>query len=170
VLAHRSDPNASCAVQNILELCGGLEQEHFAPGEPLLVRGTTSGKLFILASGRLEVCHGDTVITAITEPGSILGELSVLLNVPHQADVRALTAATCYVTTGGRGFLSSRPEITLFLAELLARRLKAMLGYLGDLKAQYEDRADHLGMVDEILLNLAHRVPKERAPVAFEEP
>lgn len=89
-----------------------------------------------------------------------MGELSVLLDVPHQADVRAVTSSVCYVTRGGKAFLTSQPELALGVAELLARRLKGMLGYLADIKAQYEDRADHLGMVDEVLLNLAHRVPK----------
>ena len=38
-----------------------------------------------------------------------------------------------------------------------------MLGYLADIKMQYEDRKDQLGMVDEVLLNLAHRVPKNKS-------
>ena len=50
----------------------------------------------------------------------------------------------------------------LGVAEVLAARLKGMIGYLADLKAQYEDRKDQLGMVDELLLNLAHRMPKKR--------
>jgi len=147
-------------MQGVLEICHDLERMEFAPGETLLTRGTRSGNLFILISGRLEVAQDETIITTITEPGSIVGELSLLLDIPHQADVRALTAASCHVTRGGRDFLASRPALSLLLSEMLARRLHGMLGYLADIKAQYEDRSDHLGMVDEVLLNLAHRVPK----------
>ncbi|MDX6766166.1 MAG: cyclic nucleotide-binding domain-containing protein [Candidatus Methylacidiphilales bacterium] len=145
---------------SVLELCRDLEQVRFAPGEVLLPQGQKTGCLYILVSGKLEVVQRDTPITFITEPGSIVGELSVLLDVPHQVDVKAVTEVVCHVTRGGRAFLSSTPELTLFVADLLAKRLKGMLGYLADIKAQYEDRQDHLGMLDEVLLNLAHRVPK----------
>jgi len=157
--AATAGPHAA-RVQSILAICRDLEQVSFSPGAPLLTRGTQSGNLFILISGTLEVAYEDTVIARITEPGSIVGELSVLLDVPHQADVRAATDAVCHVTHGGRAFFKERPDLALLVAELLARRLKGMLGYLADIKAQYADRDDHLGMVDEVLLNLAHRVPK----------
>lgn len=150
-------------MQTILELCGDLDLVEFAKGETLLHAGGQSGNLYILVSGQLEVAQDDTVITRISAPGSIVGEISVLLDVPHQADVRAATDAVCRVTRGGRNFLASRPELALQVAELLARRLKGMLGYLSDLKAQYAHRDDHLGMVDEVLLNLAHWVPKKTA-------
>lgn len=147
-------------MSSILEQCAGLEEVSFAPGETLLEAGTTSGCLYILVSGKLTVSQGGTVITSISEPGAIVGEISLLLGVPHQADVRAATPTTCRVTRGGRAFLQERPELALLVAEMLAKRLKGMIGYLADLKAQYEDRRDHLGMVDEVLLHLAHRVPK----------
>jgi CRP-like cAMP-binding protein len=147
-------------MRSVLDLSGDLETVSFAGGDVLLASGTESGNLFILVSGRLEVAQGDTVIAVISEPGSIVGELSLLLGLPHQADVRAVGDVVCRVTRGGKSFLSGRPELTLRLAEMLALRLKGMLGYLADIKAQYEDRKDHLGMVDEVLLNLAHRVPK----------
>ncbi|MFM8363978.1 MAG: cyclic nucleotide-binding domain-containing protein [Verrucomicrobiota bacterium] len=148
-------------MQSILELCGDLDLVEFAKGETLLQAGERSGNLYILVSGQLEVSQDDTVITRISAQGSIVGEISVLLNVPHQADVRAASDAVCRVSRGGRDFLASRPELALQVAELLARRLKGMLGYLADLKAQYAHRDDHLGMVDEVLLNLAHWVPKK---------
>lgn len=148
-------------VQTILELCDDLERVEFSRGESLLQAGIRSGNLYILVSGQLEVAQGDTVITRLSAPGSIVGEISVLLDLPHQADVRAATDVVCRVTRGGRDFLASRPELSLLVAELLARRLKGMLGYLADLKAQYAHHEDHLGMVDEVLLNLAHWVPKK---------
>lgn len=146
----------------ILELCRDLEKVSFAPGDVLLPQGGKTGCLYILVSGKLEVLQRETSITFIDEPGSIVGELSVLLDVPHQVDVKAAAPTVCHVTRGGRAFLGSSPEITLLVADMLARRLKGMLGYLSDIKTQYEDRKDQLGMVDEVLLNLAHRVPKHK--------
>ena len=146
---------------SVLEICRDLEQVDFSPGDIILPEGGKTGCLYILISGKWEVVQGETPITSISEPGSIVGELSVLLDLPHQVTVKALTAGKCHVSRGGRDFLSSHPELALLLAEMLAKRLKGMIGYLADLKAQYEDRKDQLGMVDEVLLNLAHRVPKK---------
>lgn len=147
---------------SILEHCRDLEVVSFAPGEVLLPQGGKTGCLYILVSGKLEVAQGETTITFISEPGAVVGELSLLLDVPHQVDVRACAPTVCHVTRGGREFLQSKPELALQVAEMLAKRLKGMIGYLADLKSQYEDRKDQLGMVDEVLLNLAHRVPKGR--------
>jgi CRP/FNR family cyclic AMP-dependent transcriptional regulator len=36
-------------------------------------------------------------IATVTEPGAVFGELSVLLDQPHTADVRALEASQFYV-------------------------------------------------------------------------
>ncbi len=146
---------------SVLEICRDLEKVSFSPGDVLLPQGQKTGCLYILVSGKLEVLQGETSITFISEPGSIVGELSVLLDLPHQVDVKAVAPSVCHVTRGGREFLSSSPELTMMVAELLAKRLKGMLGYLADIKSQYEDRKDQLGMVDEVLLNLAHRIPRK---------
>ena len=53
-------------------------------------------------------------------------------------------------------FLRSNPDIAFRVAELLAQRLHSVTTYLADLKRQYEDQDDHLGMVDEVLETLTH--------------
>jgi CRP-like cAMP-binding protein len=149
-------------MERILELCEGMETVSFSAGDVMFPEGGKTGCLYFLISGGVEVIKGETPITVIREPGSILGEVSMLLDQPHPASVEVIEDTICYVTRGGRDFLVAHPKIALAVAELLATRLKGMIGYLGDLKAQYEDRKDHLGMVDELLLNLAHRTPKKK--------
>lgn len=149
-------------MERILEFCGAMETVSFAAGEVIFTEGERTGLLYILISGGVEVIKGESPITVIREPGAIFGELSILLDQPHPASVEAVEETTCYVTRGGRDFLEQHPKITLAVAELLAARLKGMIGYLADLKAQYEDRKDHLGMVDELLLDLAHRTPRKK--------
>jgi hypothetical protein len=39
-----------------------------------------------------------------------------------------------------------------------------MTSYLADLKAQFHDRSDHLGMVDEVLASLMHHQDDEVIP------
>jgi len=46
--------------------------------------GGTTGQLYVLIEGRLEVIKGDTVVASIAEPGAVVGEMSVLLrSAPH---------------------------------------------------------------------------------------
>lgn len=147
-------------MQEVLDLCQGLEIVTFAAGDLMMPEGGTTGLLYVLISGCVEVTKGETPITRIRQPGAIFGEISILLGCPHTAAVEAVEATTCYVVREGRKFLSETPEFAIAVAELLASRLKGMISYLADLKEQYGDRKDHLGMVDELLLDLSHRVPR----------
>lgn len=149
-------------MKEVLELCRDLETVSFAPGDVMMPEGGKTGCLYFLISGCVEVTKGETPITCIREPGAILGELSVLMDRPHAASVGAIEPTTCYVTRGGKDFLLDHPGLALAVAELLAVRLNGMISYLADLKSQYEDRKDHLGMVDEVLLNLTNRIPRRQ--------
>lgn len=149
-------------MERILEFCEGMETVSFAAGDVMFPEGGKTGCLYFLISGAVEVIKGEAPITIIREPGAVLGEISILLDQPHAASVEVIEDTTCYVTRAGKVFMEGNPKIALAVAELLASRLTGMIGYLGDLKSQYEDRKDHLGMVDELLLNLAHRTPRKK--------
>ncbi len=148
-------------MEDILELCQCMETVTFAPGEVLLAEGETSGCLYILLSGTVAVTKEEVEVTEIDQPGAFFGELSILLGKPHPATVRAMSEVVCRVSRPDKEFLVENPRIGLAVAELLASRLTGMLSYLVDLKSQYEDRKDHLGMVDEVLMHLSHRTPKK---------
>ena len=73
----------------VLDYCiGGMERDVSA-GTLVLHEGSKTGHLFVLIEGRLEVVKGDAVVAVLTEPGAVLGEMSVLLDQPHTATVRA---------------------------------------------------------------------------------
>src|SRR5476649_2266428 len=74
---------------DILEYCIGGVRRNFAAGAEVLHEGGRTGHLYVLIEGRLEVVKGDTVVATLTEPGAVLGEMSVLLDQPHTATVRA---------------------------------------------------------------------------------
>ncbi|MGA9444699.1 MAG: cyclic nucleotide-binding domain-containing protein, partial [Methyloceanibacter sp.] len=61
-------------------------------------------------------------------------------------------------------FLRSNPEIAYHVAKLIAGRLNAATSYLADIKQQFEDRTDHLGMVGEVLDTLMHNQEEEFKP------
>ena len=157
-------------MRTILSFCQGLPEATFGPGEVLLSEGERAGILYILAEGEVEVLTGDLQISTISQPGAIFGEVSVLLNIPHTATVKALTPSRAYVVEQADTFLQSHPDITYQLARLLAQRLYGMTTYLIDLKSQFEDQEGHLGMVDEVLEALAHQQDEEFTPGSDRDP
>jgi CRP-like cAMP-binding protein len=142
---------------SILDKCGGVPRKEFAAGTVLLSEGETSGRLYILADGSVEVLRGDTQVAVIGEPGSVFGEMSVLLNRPHTATVRATSPVGVFVFDDAESFLKSNPEIAFLLGKLLAERLNAATTYLVDLKRQFEGHGNHFGMVGEVLETLIHQ-------------
>lgn len=146
---------------SILDNCKDAPREDLAPGAVLLSEGETSGHLYVLKSGTVEVLRGETRVALVEEPGALFGEMSVLLNLPHTATVRVLTPATVYVFDDAERFLRSNPEIAFLIGRLLAGRLNAATTYLVDLKRQFEGHGDHLGMVGDVLGVLIHQQDEE---------
>ena len=145
----------------LLELCKDLPVVAFQPGDTVLEEGQTSGRLYVLIDGAVEIAKGDFQINIVSEPGAILGDMSVLLAMPHMATVRALSPARAYVSENGDAFLRSNSEIAYELSKMLAQRLNGVTGYLVDLKRQFEDHDSHFGIVDEILESLVHQQPAD---------
>ena len=157
---------------SLLDHCRRLVERQIAPGAVLLREGERSGRLFVLAEGTLEVYRGEVQVALVSEPGAIFGEMAVLLEQPHTASVRAVTEARVHVVEDASQFLNANPDVLLPIATLLARRLQSATTYLVNLKHQFQDRTDHLGMVDEVLESLTHQQDENFPPAAAlpEEP
>lgn len=154
----------------ILSFCQQFPETTFSPGEVLIGEGQQTGILYILIEGNVAVRKGDIQITTVSEPGSIFGEISLLLNIPHIATIKALAPCRMYVIERGSEFLQSNPDITYQLSRLLALRLQGVTNYLVDLKRQFEDHEGHLGLVDTVLETLVHQQDEECTPGSDREP
>jgi CRP/FNR family cyclic AMP-dependent transcriptional regulator len=77
----------------------------YQAGETVLSAASTTGRLLILKEGAVAVIKEGLEIARVTEPGAVFGELSVLLDQPHTADVRS---NTCSRSTQARS-VSRRP-------------------------------------------------------------
>jgi CRP/FNR family transcriptional regulator, cyclic AMP receptor protein len=143
-------------MREFLEHCHDCPKRRLAAGDVLIEEQGRSGQLFVLAEGMLEVYRGEVEIALIDEPGALFGEMAVLLDRPHTASVRAASEAVVHVIEDAEAFLADRPALAMPIARLLARRLQNVTSYLVDLKRQFADRSDHLGMVDEVLESLSH--------------
>jgi cAMP-dependent protein kinase regulator len=75
------------------ELIGRFSIERFEPGEALVHQGEEPSCLFLLASGGVQVrstdVDGDRVVLAELGPGDVVGEISLVLRRPANADVVA---------------------------------------------------------------------------------
>jgi len=138
-------------MEEVLTWFKGKESVSFEPGEVLIAEGDRDGKLFVLIDGEIEVIRRDTRVTHVDEPGSIFGEMAVLLDMPASATVQALSPARCFVVDDAYGFLEDHPEVALHLASLLARRLYYTTSYLVDLQQQAAGKREDLDLVDKIL-------------------
>jgi CRP-like cAMP-binding protein len=139
---------------DILDFCDGQPVVHFDAGETIIPEGARLGKLFVLIDGQIEVIRRDTQVSYVDEPGSVFGEMSVLLEMPHSATVKALSDVNTYVISDALSFLESRAEVAIHLATLLARRLYYTTTYLVDLQQQAEGKRRDLDVVDQILGSL----------------
>ncbi len=133
----------------------------FPVGADVLVQGETSGLLYVLISGSVEVLKDGVSVAMASEPGAVFGDLSALLGGPHTATVRVVREASFHLVADPKVFLQGNAHACLHLCELLARRLDAVNTYLVDVKQQFAGH-DHIGMVDGVLDTLMHRQPRRR--------
>jgi CRP/FNR family transcriptional regulator, cyclic AMP receptor protein len=157
-------------LSTIADLCDGLPVVRFAPGEVLIAEGPPTGKLYVLIDGLVEIVKGDFQINLVSDRGAMFGEMAVLLGRPHMASVRAVKPTRAYVSDNGEAFLRAHPEIAHLIATMLAQRLNGVTSYLVDLKRQFEDHKNHLGMVDEILETLLHEQRSDFTPGSDRDP
>src|SRR5215213_2154768 len=121
----------------------------YEPGEMVIAAGATTGKLLLLRQGVVEVAREGTQIARVSEPGSVFGELAVLLDRPHTADVRAVERSEFNVADAAT-LLASDPAATLYIAAILAARLDAANLALIEVKRQLEIGEPRAAIAQEI--------------------
>ncbi len=143
-----------------LSLILTLPQISCADGYVLIEEGRPLSGMYFLESGEVEVRKGDVLIAEIYEPGAVFGDMAFLLKTEPTATVRALAPSTFRHVADPTVFFREHPVAALHMAEILARRLDSLNRYLVDIKHQFKDRADHLGIIDEVLDTLMHKHPR----------
>ena len=109
----------------------------YQAGETVITEGSKTGRLLILRKGAVAIVKEDTEIAKVAEPGAVFGELSVLLDQPHTADVCTLEASQFHVANAASLFAQD-PIAVLYVARLLARRLDGANHALIQLKSQLQ--------------------------------
>ncbi len=98
-----------------------------------MTEGKQSGALCILISGNVEILKGEFQVNTVSTPGAFFGEMSLLLNQPHTATVRALTECKTHWIEDGEIFLRTNKEVAYDFLKVLAERLHGVTTHLADL-------------------------------------
>lgn len=136
----------------------------YRQGQPIIEEGVRHGRLLFLKSGRVAVTRRETVISQLKTPGTVLGEVSVLLDSPATATVLALEDTEAYLAEDPLRFLEERPQVAVHVSRALAYRLNAATQYLVDVKEQLKNCSDHVGMVDGVLDAILYRDLRKKVP------
>jgi CRP/FNR family cyclic AMP-dependent transcriptional regulator len=137
-------------VPHILSLTTALPERLLDAGDTLINEGTPGTMIWILVSGELDVSKGGMTVNRVVDPGAVIGEMSVLLQRPHSATVRATVPSVVRVADDGKALLNGDPAFTHLVAVGLAERLAFVTSYLSDLQHQYDD-APGLAMVADVV-------------------
>lgn len=105
-------------------------------GEIVFLSGSRTGRLMILKKGAVAVIKEGVEIAKVSEPGAVFGELSILLDQPHTADVRTLQASEFYVAT--ESLLAQDQLACMYIATVLAKRVNSANRALIELKRQLQ--------------------------------
>jgi CRP-like cAMP-binding protein len=114
----------------------------YQAGETVIASGSKTGRLLILRSGTVAILKENMEIARVAKPGAIFGELSLLLDQPHTADVRALETSQLYVANGTT-LLSQYPDAVRHVATVLAHRLEEANRALIQLRGQLQAGQPH---------------------------
>ena len=131
--------SAKAAFQNTL---AALPLVTYEAGETVIADGSRTGRLLILKNGTVTILKDDKEIAKVAEPGAVFGELSVLLDQPHTAEVRALEISQFHIADA-TALLSQNPTAVLYVATILAQRLDVANHALIQLKSQLQTREPH---------------------------
>ena len=130
-------PDELTGTAAVRERFAALPLEAYEAGATVLAAGSATGRLLVLEEGLVEVVKDGVQLAELGEPGTMFGELALLLGRPHTCDVLALEPSTFRVA-GAAGLLRDDPALGLELASLLARRLDLANHALVEVRRQLE--------------------------------
>jgi CRP/FNR family transcriptional regulator, cyclic AMP receptor protein len=127
-------------------------------GERLFAEGDAGDKLYIITKGKIKLTRaahdGRENLLSVHGPGEMFGELSLFDPSPRTASATAITDAAMAGLAHDdlRTFLSTRPEVAMYMLRALAQRLRR----INDIKADLVF-TDVPGRVAKALLDLGSR-------------
>ena len=138
------------------------EVRRFVRGSVLCQQGSEPGQVFLIHSGRVEVCRDDPaghrIVLAHRVPGDIIGELSAIDHGPMSATVNTIDSTTSLVIAASRfaALCQTRPRLAWVLLKNTVARLRDSDAH------RSQHRADVRRRTIMCLLELAEADPQGR--------
>lgn len=101
----------------------GLSEVTMDTGTVLITEGQPSKNVYVMASGNVEVTARGQRLATINEPGTVFGEVSVLLSTQPVATITTKESSTFYVISDFMDFVRKHPDACVSVAQVLACRL-----------------------------------------------
>lgn len=141
-------------MSGILRLLSKFDVISLNDGDILINEGGQTNDLYVLVAGKLEVYKSTKLVTTISASGSVVGEMSLLLNRPHTATIKAKGICSLYRIPEASEFVRNNPDISWHIANLLAKRLTSATSYLVNNGDQFKGSNNHLNIIPEMLETL----------------
>jgi len=130
-------------------------------GEYLMRRGEPGGTLFLVESGALEVVDNRSspeVVISTVGPGSLVGEMAFLDDMPRTADVRASEVTVCRTWDGPalRRELSGKPALASAVYRVLAELVTGRARNITAAGLNVFSRRSGGGIIEESVQREAH--------------
>jgi CRP/FNR family transcriptional regulator, cyclic AMP receptor protein len=106
------------------------KERHYSAGTKIISQGDTGVGLYVIKSGKVRIVHtnsaGEEEELATVDAGNVLGEMSLLDDLPRSASVIAIDDVTALLLPiwEFRTVLQSHPDIAVKLLAVLSRRLR----------------------------------------------
>jgi CRP-like cAMP-binding protein len=149
--------------QDVLAKLDGFPLRVFEPGDVVLSEGSTSGRLLFLKRGAVDVVMSEIDLSRVDQPGAVFGEVGLLLDTGHTANVVAVQSSSFYVVEDGAAYLKAEPLAALYVATVLAGRLDAVNHLVVEAKQRVTASEQRRGLVGEMIERLA-RALQMRVP------
>ena len=148
---------------DLLALTSRQDGRHLIPEEVLVTQGQSGGDLYVLEYGAFSIERDGVHIATLSDPGTLIGEMSVLLGTPNSATVRSARDSRVRVIRDARKYLASDAALSLAIAALVAGRLDATSALLVEMSREHVGKPSEQGVLRRIFSALL--VPRqERAP------
>ena len=123
-------------METLLDFCSGHNLEIFEHNEILLKEGDKKSIFFVLLDGKIEISKRGVNVAAVTNRGTLMGEMSAILDVPHTATCRAVGDVKAYAFSIDQNILKDNPAMLLLIAQNLAKKLLKLTASLVEQKSQ----------------------------------
>ena len=100
------------------------KKEYYRGGETIVVEAEPSDGWYVLLSGKVGVYKKDFSVAEISKPGTVIGELGFLLNIPRTATLIAQESTLLlHVHITLNDLLTNYPAVVKHMIKILAERV-----------------------------------------------